>query len=112
VDIPPARSLAQNLVDIAREKDAVSVVVHRNGPYLLRGSFTILDAAGEPLPQIRRTVALCRCGRSRSKPLCDGSHKAGRDWDGPGAQPTSCSPVAGAAAARSDEDPPAHDARR
>jgi CDGSH-type Zn-finger protein len=50
------------------------VTVYENGPLLLRGSFTITDQDGEPIPAGRRTVALCRCGRSALKPFCDGSH--------------------------------------
>ncbi|MEU8226290.1 CDGSH iron-sulfur domain-containing protein [Kribbella sp. NPDC048915] len=45
-----------------------------DGPLLVRGDFEILDENGEALPATRRTVALCRCGRSGIPPLCDGTH--------------------------------------
>jgi CDGSH-type Zn-finger protein len=48
--------------------------MYENGPLLLRGSFTLTTQDGEPIPAGRRTVALCRCGRSALKPFCDGSH--------------------------------------
>jgi CDGSH-type Zn-finger protein len=53
-----------------------TITPYRNGPYLLRGDFTILDQDGNEIETTRETVALCRCGRSRSKPFCDGTHKA------------------------------------
>lgn len=52
-----------------------TVTPYRNGPYLLRGDFTILDGDGNEIERSRETVALCRCGRSQSKPFCDGTHK-------------------------------------
>ncbi len=48
---------------------------YRNGPYLLRGDFEVLDQEGNVIETRRKTVALCRCGASRSKPFCDGTHK-------------------------------------
>ncbi|HMQ55870.1 MAG TPA: CDGSH iron-sulfur domain-containing protein [Anaerolineae bacterium] len=44
-----------------------------NGPLYLRGDIEIYDSAGNLLLQDTR-VALCRCGASRDKPFCDGSH--------------------------------------
>lgn len=35
----------------------------------------LLDQAGNEIPNERGTVALCRCGKSRMRPFCDGSHK-------------------------------------
>ena len=50
-----------------------TIEVLKNGPYLLRGAARVCDARGEDLPA-RGTIALCRCGNSSKKPLCDGTH--------------------------------------
>jgi CDGSH-type Zn-finger protein len=50
------------------------VCVYEDGPLIVRGDFVITDQDGRPIPAGRRTVALCRCGRSAIKPFCDGSH--------------------------------------
>jgi CDGSH-type Zn-finger protein len=55
--------------------EPATITPYRNGPYLLRGNFTIVDQDGNPVERVRETVALCRCGRSQSKPFCDGTHK-------------------------------------
>jgi CDGSH-type Zn-finger protein len=46
-----------------------------DGPYLLRGDFRLTDPDGGEIDPRRKTVALCRCGASRRKPFCDGTHK-------------------------------------
>jgi CDGSH-type Zn-finger protein len=51
------------------------ITPYRDGPYLLRGDFTIVDQDGLEIEKRRGTVALCRCGRSLMKPFCDGTHK-------------------------------------
>lgn len=56
--------------------DEATITPYRNGPYLIRGDFTIRDQDGIEIERSRETVALCRCGRSQSKPFCDGTHKA------------------------------------
>ncbi|MDO8185984.1 CDGSH iron-sulfur domain-containing protein [Conexibacter sp. JD483] len=48
---------------------------YRDGPYLLRGDFELTDQDGTPIAAGRRTVALCRCGKSQIRPFCDGTHK-------------------------------------
>src|SRR5690348_13262654 len=50
-----------------------SVQAERNGPYLVTNVQRLIDHLGaetRPAPQL----ALCRCGNSSIKPLCDGSH--------------------------------------
>jgi CDGSH-type Zn-finger protein len=56
-------------------KDDATLTPYRDGPYLLRGSFRILDQDGREIETQRSTVALCRCGRSQIRPFCDGTHK-------------------------------------
>lgn len=50
------------------------VTAYEDGPFLVRGSFSVLDSDGNEIETPRRVVALCRCGRSSIKPFCDGSH--------------------------------------
>ena len=47
-----------------------------NGPLLVRADAELIDSDGETLLTDTR-MALCRCGRSENKPLCDGSHDEG-----------------------------------
>jgi len=53
-----------------------SITVYRSGPYLVRGDVRLIDEDGTEVIIRRAVVPLCRCGRSRTKPLCDGSHGA------------------------------------
>jgi CDGSH-type Zn-finger protein len=41
----------------------------------VRGPFTLRDQDGNEIAVERETVALCRCGKSRIRPFCDGTHK-------------------------------------
>jgi CDGSH-type Zn-finger protein len=53
----------------------VTITPYRDGPYLLRGPFVLRDQDGAEIPNARRVVALCRCGKSRTRPFCDGTHR-------------------------------------
>jgi CDGSH-type Zn-finger protein/truncated hemoglobin YjbI/ferredoxin len=44
-----------------------------DGPYRVRGGIQVIDAHGRPYER-RARQTLCRCGQSRNKPFCDGSH--------------------------------------
>ncbi|CAN5576522.1 hypothetical protein BH24ACT26_BH24ACT26_13730 [soil metagenome] len=52
------------------------ITLYRDGPYLVRGPFTLVDQDGQEIEVRRRTIALCRCGKSRIRPFCDGTHKS------------------------------------
>ena len=46
-----------------------------NGPLFLQGNVQIVTAAGRVAWEGTK-CALCRCGASKNKPFCDGSHRA------------------------------------
>ena len=60
--------------ETAGSADAV-LTVCTDGPILVRGPVDLVGADGRVIPRNRATIALCRCGLSRIKPLCDGTHK-------------------------------------
>lgn len=43
------------------------------GPHLIKGGCTVVDADGAVL-RTGRVVALCACGKTGTTPFCDGSH--------------------------------------
>lgn len=55
------------------ESDLPTIQVVPGGPLILRGRVQ-LDHEGRPQTLEGRTT-LCRCGGSKRKPFCDGSHK-------------------------------------
>jgi len=55
--------------------DEASIQISPNGPYVLKGKVVLLDMSkGEGASESHSS--LCRCGASKNKPFCDGSH-----WD-------------------------------
>lgn len=54
----------------------VTIRIRDNGPLLVEGPITLLDAEGNPFASDPKkpAVALCRCGASSNRPFCDGSH--------------------------------------
>ena len=51
----------------------VKIQALKNGPLLVKGAIDVLDSNGDVM-QSGTQVALCRCGQSNKKPLCDGMH--------------------------------------
>ena len=51
------------------------ITINNNGSVRLEGDFEIVDKAGNTYDLGgRESVSLCRCGLSKNKPFCDGSH--------------------------------------
>lgn len=55
--------------------DEATITPYPDGPYLVRGPFRVTDHEGREIATPRRSIALCRCGRSQIRPFCDGTHK-------------------------------------
>lgn len=53
---------------------ALEVRVRADGPLKVSGEFQFQDPSGRVLGACSE-AALCRCGASRNKPFCDGSHR-------------------------------------
>jgi CDGSH-type Zn-finger protein len=47
--------------------------VLEDGQYIVRGGITVKRSDGQPI-ETRNRMSLCRCGGSKNKPLCDGTH--------------------------------------
>lgn len=55
---------------------STKIIVNNNGSLKVEGDFEILDAQGNAYGLDGRTIiSFCRCGQSKNKPFCDGSHK-------------------------------------
>lgn len=71
----------------SRTQKKYKIKVSKNGPYILQGNVSLSEQIivadeegtalswqeGKKLPQ-RETTLLCRCGQSKTKPFCDGTH--------------------------------------
>lgn len=73
----PSGALAYELAGRAHTafNDVEEIVVSKDGPYLVRGGVRLEGAAlGEG--QGSEHYTLCRCGASKNKPFCDGTHSS------------------------------------
>ncbi len=55
---------------------ATKITVNNNGSLIIEGDFEMADKNGNMYDLAGRDrVSVCRCGLSKNKPFCDGSHK-------------------------------------
>lgn len=69
--------MTDNCAALPEPAGPTRITVCPDGPLLIRGPVEIVDDAGQLIPRNRPTIALCRCGKSRNAPFCDGTHKLG-----------------------------------
>jgi len=51
-------------------------MVKSNGSIKVEGDFELVDKEGNAFDLSGRTrISLCRCGLSKNKPFCDGTHQ-------------------------------------
>ncbi|MBI1917103.1 MAG: CDGSH iron-sulfur domain-containing protein [Planctomycetes bacterium] len=57
--------------------EPIVIRCRENGPYVLEGPVKVVDHLGNAftIPAGKNNVALCRCGHSKNRPFCDGSHR-------------------------------------
>lgn len=52
----------------------VTINVKDDGPFLVQGDISIVDAEGNEIATEGKAIALCRCGASTNQPFCNGTH--------------------------------------
>ena len=55
----------------------VTIRLRDHGPLVVEGPVRIIDAEGNEffVDSSKPAVALCRCGQSKRRPFCDGTHR-------------------------------------
>ena len=73
----PSGALSYSIDDVAPPPASrePAITVTRNGPYAVVGGVSLRNAT-LPAGASTEHYTLCRCGQSKNKPFCDGSH-----WD-------------------------------
>lgn len=65
---------AEETEEVKEETGRIRIKASKNGPFIVNGDLEIEDRDGNVRACPGKTTALCRCGASRNKPFCDGSH--------------------------------------
>ncbi len=60
--------------ELKSEEGPLKITVRKQAMLIARGPMEIANADNSVVA-VRNKAALCRCGHSAKKPLCDGSHK-------------------------------------
>jgi len=57
------------------KKQETTVTIIKGGPLKLSGNFELADMSGKSMEFEGDDVYICRCGKSKNMPFCDGTHK-------------------------------------
>ena len=55
-------------------EERVKIFAKPNGSLRITGKVDFVDAEGNVI-ETKENISLCRCGQSKEKPFCDGSHR-------------------------------------
>lgn len=73
-ELQAVRRWRATVIDIAID-EPLCVTPTRNGPLEVQGNMEVISGTGRTVARLTKTW-LCRCGGSKKKPYCDGSHCA------------------------------------
>ena len=51
-----------------------TIDIPEKGPFIVKNLQRLTDAEGNAVEMAKEVIALCRCGASKNKPFCDGTH--------------------------------------
>ena len=57
-----------------KNKKTAEFKVAKNGPLQVKGEFILTSMRGKVI-ETKDPIFLCRCGGSKNRPFCDGSHR-------------------------------------
>ncbi|MBL8377946.1 MAG: CDGSH iron-sulfur domain-containing protein [Burkholderiales bacterium] len=66
-----------NMKPLAERAGTLTVTPLTDGPYLVQGNMEIVTGTGATIARTTNAI-LCRCGGSKNKPYCDGTHSVVR----------------------------------
>ena len=62
-----------DLKPLAKRDGALAIEPLQDGPYSVTGNFEVVTGTGATIARMTQAI-LCRCGASKNKPFCDGTH--------------------------------------
>jgi CDGSH-type Zn-finger protein len=79
VEACPSGALKYTVAGVVHDEFGNDPVIYvsKNGPYAVKGGIALEDSLTEQAPSSVDHYTLCRCGGSKNKPFCDGTH-----WQG------------------------------